>query len=738
MGTKADDTAAVRSPFRILATESPILPIDDRAGHVRDSRPRQRHDDAAGRGHRLGLGDGRHADPPGPRRCRHGGRPVRPHGARPAAACDHRPEPRRAPADDQPVGPLDARVQRRDLQPPGRSGRNSNRPASPSGVTATPRHSWRRSIGGGSRRALERTNGMFAIAAWDDHHRRLVLARDRLGEKPLYWLHQGESLRVRQRAACAADPSRGRPADRPGGGGGTAPLVVRARIPGTIYAGVRQLPPGGLLEVSISDDDVAVDERSWWSLADTLDGALRRPIDAHARRGGGGTGGAARRCSGDAAGERRAARRVPVGGNRFLADLGARAARASRGERCGRSPSRCPNSASTSRRHAVDGRPTPRHRSQDGRPVARRCVRPHPAAADRSGTSRSPTPRCCRRRCSAAAAREQLTVCLGGDGGDELFAGYNRHVFGAVDVAAGRRTSQRACAEPCAAGMLAPSPRTIDRASDAVVACAPRRASRAERRRQGAEDGCDAPRRRARMGHARPGLAEFRSRHRTGAADRCRTLAGRLDERRAADARRHGCGPARPDAREGRPCEHGGVTRGPGALPRPPTPRVVVAPADVDQDVRRRRQGRAPAGRGKGAARRDRRSGRRWDSIHLSGAWLRNDLRPWASDLLAAPRSVSEGWIDGAAVRRTWAEHTSGDRNWDYRLLGRAHARGLAGRASPGVSGRDRRPGRRPNSQDLVKMCSSGLSRGSRESEEMGTMPTTRSPDDARCTFTGR
>lgn len=37
-------------------------------------------------------------------------------------------------------------------------------------------------------------NGMFGMAVWDEPDRTLLLARDRMGEKPLYWTHQGGKL----------------------------------------------------------------------------------------------------------------------------------------------------------------------------------------------------------------------------------------------------------------------------------------------------------------------------------------------------------------------------------------------------------------------------------------------------------------------------------------------------------------------------------------------------------------
>ncbi len=60
--------------------------------------------------------------------------------------------------------------------------------------------------------ALEKLNGMFALALWDEPARRLVLARDRLGKKPLYYarLAGGGVVFASELKALVEDPAVGR------------------------------------------------------------------------------------------------------------------------------------------------------------------------------------------------------------------------------------------------------------------------------------------------------------------------------------------------------------------------------------------------------------------------------------------------------------------------------------------------------------------------------------------------
>src|SRR5690606_13559279 len=98
--------------------------------------------------------------------------------------------------------------------------------------------------------ALERASGMFALAAYDRVQRTLWLARDRAGEKPLYygWLH-GRLLFGSTLGVLEAHPQfDGRvSADAVGA------LVRGGCIPAplSIYAQVRKLPPAHLLRCEL-------------------------------------------------------------------------------------------------------------------------------------------------------------------------------------------------------------------------------------------------------------------------------------------------------------------------------------------------------------------------------------------------------------------------------------------------------------------------------------------------------
>ena len=89
---------------------------------------------------------------------------------------------------------------------------------------------------------VDHLRGMFAIALWDRPRRRLVLARDRLGKKPLYWRLAGGRLQLRLGAeGLLADPCRRRRVDRDA----LALFLEYQYIPSprTIIDGVHKLPP---------------------------------------------------------------------------------------------------------------------------------------------------------------------------------------------------------------------------------------------------------------------------------------------------------------------------------------------------------------------------------------------------------------------------------------------------------------------------------------------------------------
>lgn len=51
-------------------------------------------------------------------------------------------------------------------------------------------------------------------------------------------------------------------------------------------------------------------------------------------------------------------------------------------------------------------------------------------------------------------------------------------------------------------------------------------------------------------------------------------------------------------------------------------------------------------------------------------AWLRGPLREWADALLDPAAMRAQGYLDVPKVQRKWAEHRSGQRDWQYHLWG--------------------------------------------------------------------
>lgn len=289
----------------------------------------------------------------------------------------------------------------------------------------------------GLRAALDKSVGMWAFGLWDRRERRLTLVRDRFGEKPLYYGWAGSDFVFgSELKALRCHPGFDNSIDRRA----VALFARRTHVPSplSIYRRTFKLPPGCLLEVKADGAavplDVPPDEadfsngirlKRYWSYRDVVRSGLAEPIEDE----------------NDALGElekalsgsirRQSVADVPVGA--FLSGGIDSSTIVSLYQKHSDVPIRtfsmgfedavfdeAPHAKAVARYLGTV------HEERNVTAAEARDVIPLlPAMYDEPFADSSQIPT----HLLSRFAREHVTVALTGDGGDELFGGYNRHVM---------------------------------------------------------------------------------------------------------------------------------------------------------------------------------------------------------------------------------------------------------------------------------------------------------------------
>ncbi|EKV32741.1 Asparagine synthetase [Caenispirillum salinarum AK4] len=269
---------------------------------------------------------------------------------------------------------------------------------------------------------VRRFRGMFAFAIWDRRRHTLFLARDRLGIKPLYWARTtgGALVFGSELKSLLCHPGLSRAID---------PLAVEDYFaygyvpdPRTIYQSVHKLEPGHTLCIR-RDDPAPPCPRQYWDVSFGA-GGPRRMDDAV---------GELRARLKEAVGIRMIAE-VPLGaflsGGVDSSGVVAMMARQSSDpvDTCSIGFAQVDHDESP---HAakVAERWKTNHRTRRVDPDSFDLIDSLAAMYDEpfADSSAMPTFRVCQ------LAREKVTVALSGDGGDEVFAGYRRHRWHALE-----------------------------------------------------------------------------------------------------------------------------------------------------------------------------------------------------------------------------------------------------------------------------------------------------------------
>ena len=269
---------------------------------------------------------------------------------------------------------------------------------------------------------ITRAVGMFAIAVWDEGDHELILVRDRLGEKPLYYGRHGDTfLFGSELKALRAHPAFHSEIDPDA----VASYLRFGYVPGpfSIYRGIRKLPAATVLRVRDSGAVIGNPE-PYWSLVDVARRGLAEPF--------GGTDQEAISALEETLGRAVSSQQmsdVPIGAflsggvdsSTVVALMQSQSARPIHTFTIGFPVGGYDESphASEVARHLGTNHTTLEVTADDALAVVPRL----PMMFDEpfGDSSQIPT------SLVSALARRHVTVCLSGDAGDELFGGYNRY-----------------------------------------------------------------------------------------------------------------------------------------------------------------------------------------------------------------------------------------------------------------------------------------------------------------------
>ncbi len=130
----------------------------------------------------------------------------------------------------------------------------------------------------GLEKSLRKAVGMFALAVWDREEHRLTLARDRMGEKPLYYGWENgffifaselKAIKGSSRISTDLDTT------------GISFYIQYGYIPApcSMYRNVKKLEPGNLLELGEGSDPESLRKRSFWSIDEISGTGIQSPFE---------------------------------------------------------------------------------------------------------------------------------------------------------------------------------------------------------------------------------------------------------------------------------------------------------------------------------------------------------------------------------------------------------------------------------------------------------------------------